>query len=81
MIDSGSPARYEIRIEGTLDSRWGAWFQGLQVKSEGRETAISGLVTDQSELHGLLLKVRDLGLTLISLHRLDADEAEIGDHH
>jgi hypothetical protein len=73
MTDCGRPAHYEIRIEGTLDSRWTAWFEGLQVKNESSETIISGLLTDQAALHGVLVKVRDLGLCLISLHRLDSE--------
>jgi hypothetical protein len=70
----GSPARYEIRIEGVLDSHWAAWFEGLQVNSEGTQTVISGLLADQPALHGLLAKIRDLGLCLISVRRQD-DEA------
>jgi hypothetical protein len=67
----GAPARYEIRIAGVLDDRWVAWFNGLQVSAQGEETVISGLITDQPALHGLLLRVRDLGLTLVSVRRLD----------
>jgi hypothetical protein len=74
MSRPGSPACYEIRVEGVLDGRWGAWFEGLQVKCEGEDTVICGLVTDQPALHGLLTKVRDLGLCLISVRRLDTDE-------
>jgi hypothetical protein len=66
----GRPARYEIRVEGALDDHWASWFDGLQVSSQGRETAICGLVPDQSALHGLLVRVRDLGLCLISVRRL-----------
>jgi hypothetical protein len=69
-IQSGS-ARYEIRVAAVLDVRWAAWFNGLQVSAHGAETVISGLVTDQAALHGLLIKVRDLGLCLISVRRLD----------
>src|SRR5262245_11720240 len=66
----GGPARYEIRVAGVLDSCWATWFDGLQVIAEGEETVISGLLTDQPALHGLLAKIRDLGLTLTSVHRL-----------
>jgi len=72
---SGGPAQYEIRIEGVLDSRWADWFEGLHVQSDARQTVISGLLADQPALHGLLAKVRDLGLCLISVRRLDPDEA------
>ncbi len=64
-------SRYEIRVRGILDRRWTAWFEGLQVTSDGEETVISGPVADQAALHGLLVKVRDLGL--ISVRHLDAD--------
>ena len=67
------PARYEIRVEGILDQSWTAWFEGLQVDSDGRQTIISGPVADQAALHGLLTKVRDLGLFLISVRHLDPD--------
>jgi hypothetical protein len=66
-------SRYEIRVKGLLDGRWNAWFEGLQVRSEGEETIISGSVPDQAALHGLLAKVRDLGLFLISVRHLDPD--------
>ena len=78
MADPGQ-ARYEIRVEGALDRHWAAWFDGLQVTSEGAETVISGPLPDQPALHGLLARVRDLGLCLISVRRLrpeqDAGEA------
>jgi len=69
-------AQYEIRVAGVLDSRWGAWFDGLQISSQGEETVICGLLADQPALHGLLTKVRDLGLCLISVRRLDAGQPE-----
>ena len=75
MSASGGRAHYEIRVDGVLDSRWGAWFDGLQVSDDGEETVISGLLADQPALHGLLTKVRDLGLCLISVRRLDTGEA------
>jgi len=75
---SGSPACYEIRVEGLLDSRWEAWFSGLQFKTDGAHTVISGLLPDQPALHGLLAKIRDLGLCLISVRQLDPHETENG---
>ena len=63
-------ARYEIRVKGILDERWTAWFEDLQVSSDGEETVISGPVADQAALHGLLTKVRDLGLFLISVRHI-----------
>jgi hypothetical protein len=68
------PARYEIRVRGVLDSRWSAWFEGLQISSdEPGETTIAGPVTDQAALHGLLTKIRDLALPLLSVRRIDPD--------
>jgi hypothetical protein len=63
--------RYEIRVEGILDERWSAWFDGLQITSQpDGVTAIAGAVIDQAALHGLLAKVRDVGLPLISVRRV-----------
>jgi hypothetical protein len=57
-----------------LDPGWSAWFEGLQVSSDqAGQTTITGLVTDQAALHGLLAEIRDLGLPLLSVHRLDPD--------
>jgi hypothetical protein len=69
------PAHYEIRVEGVLGERWTGWFEGLQVSSEAGETIISGPVSDQPALHGVLVKIRDLGMRLISVRRLDPDPA------
>ena len=74
MSGPGRPARYEIRVDGVLDDRWADWFGGLQVSPDGAQTVIAGLLPDQPALHGLLAKVRDLGLTLISVRRLDAGD-------
>jgi hypothetical protein len=68
------PARYEIRVKGALDSRWSAWFDGLKISNdEPGQTTIAGPVADQAALHGLLAKVRDLALPLISVRRIDPD--------
>jgi hypothetical protein len=72
---AGGPARYEIRVAGILDGRWAGWFDGLHIIGEGEETVIWGQFADQPALHGLLTKVRDLGLYLISVRRLDIDQA------
>jgi len=70
---SGGPAHYEIRVEGVLDSRWAAWFGGLRIERDDMLTVISGSLADQSALHGLLARIGDLGLCLISIRRLDPD--------
>jgi hypothetical protein len=75
MSDPGRPVRYEIRVGGVLDDRWADWFGGLQVSSDGTQTVIAGVLPDQPALYGLLAKVRDLGLSLISVRQLDADDA------
>jgi hypothetical protein len=68
------PARYEIHVQGVLDPRWSAWFEGMQVTGDqSGQTTIAGPVTDQAALHGLLAKVRDLGLPLLSVRRSDSD--------
>jgi hypothetical protein len=69
---SGGPAWYEIRVAGVLDGRWAVWFAGLEIRGQDEETVICGLLADQPALHGLLAKVRDLGLCLISVRRLGA---------
>jgi hypothetical protein len=61
---------YQVRVRGHLGDRWVAWFDGLELADEDDgSTVISGPVVDQAALHGLLQKVRDLGLTLVSLTR------------
>ena len=59
---------YEIRLKGHLDNRWAKWFEGLTITlEEDGDTLLTGPVIDQAALHGLLKKVRDLGLPLISV--------------
>lgn len=62
---------YEIRVKGVLDSRWSEWFGGMAVSSDDASghTTLSGPVADQAALHGLLVKVRDLGLPLLLVRR------------
>jgi hypothetical protein len=62
-------------VAGALDARWAVWFNGLQVSGQGDETVICGLLADQAALHGVLTKVRDLGLCLLSVRRLDTGQA------
>ena len=65
---------YQIRVSGVLDPGWSVWFDGLQVSSnEAGQTTIAGPVADQAALHGLLAKVRDLGLELLEVRRTDPD--------
>jgi hypothetical protein len=71
-LDSQNAPRYAIRIKGRLDTRWAAWFDGLRIThdSDGT-TTIQGPIADQAALHGLLQKIRDLGLELVSVTRPD----------
>jgi hypothetical protein len=65
------PAHYEIRVRGVLDRHWSGWFDGLQVSSDAPDqTLIAGPVADQAALHGLLAKIRDLGLPLLLVRRV-----------
>ncbi len=67
-------AVYEIRVKGVLDGRWSEWFDGMTISSRANgETTLSGPVADQAALHGLLARVRDLGVSLVSVRRRDAD--------
>lgn len=67
---------YQIRVKGRLDANWSSWFDGMTVTFEKGETMIAGVVADQAALHGLLAKVRDLGLTLIDVHRVEAENKQ-----
>src|SRR5512136_1694459 len=70
--DSSQPPVYQIRIEGHLGSQWTDWFDGLTITlEEDGDTLITGPVVDQAALHGLLKKVRDLGLPLISVNPVE----------
>ena len=61
--------RYEIRIRGTLSPEWAEWFDGMEIRQDaGGETVLTGSMHDQAALHGLLARVRDLNLTLISVN-------------
>lgn len=69
--DHDEPGYYEIRIRGHLDDRWTGWFDGLTITmKEDGDTLITGPVVDQAALHGLLRKVRDLGMPLLSVNRV-----------
>ena len=65
------PARYDIRVKGVLGHQWLTWFEGVSIKSEGSFTTITADIPDQSALHGLIARTRDLGLPLISIKRFE----------
>ena len=76
-IDPGQPTIYQIRIKGHLGSEWGDWFGDLTIIPEANgDTLLTGPVVDQAALHGLLKKVRDLGMPLLSVNGVQPDPAE-----
>jgi hypothetical protein len=67
--DPNAPLDYQIRIKGHLSAQWTDWFGGMTITLEANgDTLLSGLVLDQAALHGLLRKVRDLGMPLVSVN-------------
>ena len=77
MKDCDRPVFYEIRIHGHLDDRWSGWFDGLTITlEENGATLITGPVIDQAALYGLLRKVRDLGLPLLSVNCQKFDQGD-----
>jgi hypothetical protein len=75
--DHHEPERYEICIKGHLDDKWADWFEGLTITREDNgETLLTGPVVDQAALHGVLRKVRDLGMPLLSVNRVRPSQAD-----
>jgi len=71
---------YQIRIKGHLGHQWTDWFEGLTITlEENGETLLTGPVVDQAALHGLLKKVRDLGMPLLSVNRVEPGQADVAD--
>ena len=78
--DHDEPGLYEIRLKGHLDARWADWFGGLTITLEDNgDTLLTGSVIDQAALHGLLKKVRDLGMPLVSVNRVKTDHPDASD--
>ena len=80
MSDSPPPdaQHYEIRLEGHVEARWSKWFDGLAITlEESGNTLLSGPVADQAALHGLLKKVRDVGLPLLSVNTVEPSGEEV----
>jgi len=76
--DHDEPGRYEIRIKGHLEDRWADWFEGMTITlEEDGDTLLTGPVADQAALHGLLKRVRDLGLPLLSVNSVEPDAEEV----
>jgi hypothetical protein len=71
-LHDGPPVTYRIRVRGLLPEQWSEWFDGFAISYEaGEDTTLTGPVVDQAALHGLLARVRDLGLTLLTVERID----------
>jgi hypothetical protein len=75
--ERNQPGIYEIRLKGHLDDRWADWFEGLTIgRADNDDTLLTGPVVDQAALHGLLKKVRDLGMTLISVRQVEPGQPD-----
>jgi hypothetical protein len=78
--DPDQPMVYEFKIKGHLGSQWADWFGDLTISLTGNgETLLTGVVVDQAALHGLLKKMRDLGMPLISVNRVKSDQTDSKD--
>jgi hypothetical protein len=74
-LNPGGPTYYSIRIKGHIAPRWSTWFEGLTITHlNNGETMLCGPVSDQAALHGLLAKIRDLNLMLISIAQVEFRE-------
>jgi hypothetical protein len=71
---SGKSEYYQIRVKGRLERRWEHWFDGLRLSIDQKTTLLEGELSDQAALYGVLLKIRDLGLPLLSVQRLAHSE-------
>jgi len=67
---------YRIKLKGRLDHKWSDWFEQMAISTEGGETVLTGPVADQAALHGLLIRIRDLNLTLLSVERIKPVQQE-----
>jgi len=72
---------YEIRLQGRLDSRWSARFEGMTLTTGDGSTLLTGRVVDQAALHGLLHRLRDIGLPLVSVRQVGTDDDPRTPHH
>ena len=78
--DPSQPIVYQIRLKGHLGADWAGWFGGLAITlEEGGDTLLTGPVADQAALHGLLKKVRDLGVPLVSVYPIEPGQADVSD--
>ncbi len=78
--EPNQPQVYQIRIKGHLDAQWTDWFEGMTITLEGNgDTLLTGPVIDQAALYGLLKKIRDLGMPLVAVNRVEPSQADVSD--
>ena len=70
------PANYQIKVKGRLGNQWSDWFEGMTITYKEGITTLAGEVLDQAALHGLLIRVRDMGLQLISVNRIEPNDQD-----
>ena len=73
--------KYRIKLRGCLDPKWSDWFEQMAIATDGGDTILSGPVADQAALHGLLIRIRDLNLTLLSIERIEPKRAMYRESH
>ena len=79
-MNAGQPVIYQIRLKGHLSRQWTSWFEGLTITlEEDGDTLLTGTVIDQAALHGLLKKVRDLGMPLLSVNSVGPSRQDVSD--
>ena len=71
LIKHHTPTYYRIKLKGHLDHEWSDWFEKMAISFRGEETILTGKVADQAALHGLLIRIRDLNLTLLQVERIE----------
>jgi len=72
-----TPVIYRIRVEGFIGDSWSSWFEGMTIRhEEGGETVLSGPLADEAAFYGVLTKIRDLGLPLVEVRRIEPEEGE-----
>ncbi len=69
--DPNEPSQYQISVEGRLDPKWSDWFDGFEITYTNGNTILTGMVPDQAALHGLLAKIRDLGLPILLVRQME----------
>ena len=79
-VERDQSEAYQIKIRGRLDESWSEWFDGMTITFEGGITTLTGLMVDQPALHGILVKIRDLNLRLISVTKIESEKYDLDAH-